>query len=44
MKTESDQSSPNLNCFSRSVTASNLSRDTVVSKIISFFVVLMFRF
>ncbi|CAH8274687.1 unnamed protein product [Arabidopsis lyrata] len=29
VKTESDQSSPNLNCFSRSVTASNLSRDTV---------------
>ncbi|KAG7540757.1 HRDC domain [Arabidopsis thaliana x Arabidopsis arenosa] len=29
VKTESDQSSPNLNCFSRSVTASNLSRDRV---------------
>lgn len=39
MKTESDQSPSDLNCFNLSVTASNLSRDTVVSNISGFFVV-----
>lgn len=35
---ESDKSSSDLNCFSQSVTHSNISRDAVVCRISGFFV------